>query len=121
MVAAWNLVDMDKLAQGAPLTMRAWPSRALRQMPQLQFNAWMTTHGNPMRPTAMGSPRYPTPAQIAALNSLERCPRPKQRQIWSTASLEAHLPVNGLAVMRFCAVEARDKEHRAMRSITGPA
>jgi len=56
-------------------------------------------HGNPM-PTyrAMGGPRYPTEAQIEALNRASALPAP-QRQKLNKGVLELTIPVNGLAVI----------------------
>ncbi len=56
-------------------------------------------HGNPMTAyKAMGSPRYPTQAQIQALNAASALPAPEHRKL-TNGSLELTLPVNGLAVM----------------------
>jgi len=46
----------------------------------------------------MGSPRYPTQAQIAALNKASALPAPDRRRL-DKGVLELTLPVNGLAVI----------------------
>ncbi|MGO9338721.1 MAG: GH39 family glycosyl hydrolase [Terracidiphilus sp.] len=97
-VAAWNLVDMDRLAQGAPLTLRlVFKSVAPGAGVSLQRVDEM--HGNPMPAyRAMGSPRYPTQSQIEALNSASSLPSPEKRKL-EKGVLELELPVNGLAVI----------------------
>ncbi len=47
---------------------------------------------------AMGSPRYPTQSQIAALNAASTLPAPEAQKL-TNGLLELTLPVNGLAVI----------------------
>ncbi len=49
---------------------------------------------------AMGSPRYPTQAQIEALNKASTLPAPETERL-KGGVLELTLPVNGLAVIEF--------------------
>jgi xylan 1,4-beta-xylosidase len=97
-VAAWNLVDMDKLAQGAPLTM--WLAfKGVRADAAITIRRVDATHGNPMTAySAMGSPRSPTPAEVAVLNHASALPAPERRSL-TKGVLELTLPVNGLAVI----------------------
>jgi xylan 1,4-beta-xylosidase len=101
-VAAWNLVDMDQLAHGSPMTMRldfkGVPSRARVSIKRVD-----ETHGNPMTAyLAMGSPRYPTQAQVEALNQASTLPVSEDRRL-DKGMLELTLPVNGLAVIEISA------------------
>ncbi|MGO8759695.1 MAG: GH39 family glycosyl hydrolase [Terracidiphilus sp.] len=109
-VAAWNLVDMDRLEQGAPLTMRlsfkGVPARA-----EVTIRRVDEAHGNPMPAyRAMGSPRDPTPAQIAALNRSSALPGPEHSNLVNGV-LQLTLPVNGLAVIEIPAERSADKVH----------
>ena len=47
---------------------------------------------------AMGSPRYPTQAQVEALNAASALPAPEHRNL-ANGALELTLPVNGLVVL----------------------
>ncbi|MGB9409035.1 MAG: glycosyl hydrolase family 39, partial [Terracidiphilus sp.] len=97
-VAAWNLVDMDQLARGAPLTLRL-AFKGVAPGARATIQRVDETHGNPMPAyRAMGSPRYPTQAQIEALNNASTLPAPELRKL-EQGVLELTLPVNGLAVI----------------------
>jgi xylan 1,4-beta-xylosidase len=97
-VAAWNLVDMDQLARGSSLTLRL----AIKGVPpaaRATIQRVDETHGNPMIAyRAMGSPRYPTQAQVEALNKASALPAPERRKL-DKGVLELTLPVNALAVI----------------------
>ena len=97
-IAAWNLVDMDKLAEGKPRTMQL----AFKNVPadaMVSIQRVDETHGNPLAAyRAMGSPRYPTQAQIVKLNSSSSLPAPERRRLVDGA-LTLTLPVNGLALI----------------------
>jgi xylan 1,4-beta-xylosidase len=98
-VAAWNLVDMDQLAQGVPVTLRlkfkGVPAGAKALIQRVD-----ETHGNPWPAyRAMGSPRYPTQAQIETLNKSSSLPAPESRRL-KDGVLELTLPVNGLGVIQ---------------------
>ncbi|HEY6491561.1 MAG: glycosyl hydrolase family 39 [Terracidiphilus sp.] len=97
-VAAWNLVDMDKLAEGAPITLHLTVQGVSRGA-SVSIERVDESHGNPMNAyRAMDSPRYPTQAQIDALNKASTLPQPERRKL-SDGSLDLTLPVNGLAVL----------------------
>lgn len=97
-VAAWNLVDMDQLASGAPLTLRL-AFKGVAPGARVTIKRVDETHGNPMPAyRAMGSPRYPTQAQIEALNNASSLPAPELRKL-EKGVLDLTLPVNGLAVI----------------------
>jgi xylan 1,4-beta-xylosidase len=98
-VAAWNLVEMDQLAHGAPQTLRlkfkGVPARAKVLIQRVD-----EAHGNPMPAyRTMGSPRYPTQAQIETLNKSSALPAPESRRL-KDGMLEITLPVNGLGVIQ---------------------
>lgn len=97
-VAAWNLVDMDKLAEGKPVTLTL-TFKGVAADAALTVQRVDETHGNPLTAyKAMGSPRYPTQAQVHALNAASALPAPEKRKL-SQGTLELTLPVNGLAVL----------------------
>jgi xylan 1,4-beta-xylosidase len=101
-IAVWNLVDLDKLSQGAPITLhlnfKGIPPGATVSIERVD-----EAHGNPLNAyRAMGSPHFPTQAQIEALNKASSLPPPEHRKL-SNGSLELTLPVNGLAVLRIAA------------------
>jgi xylan 1,4-beta-xylosidase len=97
-VAAWNLVDMDQLAHGTAITMRL-AFTGVAPGARVQIQRVDETHGNPMTAyQAMGSPRYPTQAQIEALNKASTLPAAEVRRL-DKGALELTLPVNGLAVI----------------------
>ncbi|MGB8260411.1 MAG: glycosyl hydrolase family 39 [Terracidiphilus sp.] len=97
-VAAWNLVDMDQLASGTPIKMRlAFQGVAANAAVAIQRVD--EAHGNPMPAyRAMGSPRYPTQAQIETMNRASAFQAPERRNL-ENGVLELSLPVNGLAVI----------------------
>ncbi len=98
-VAVWNLVDMDKLAQGAPITLHL-RFKGVPQAARVAIRRVDEAHGNPMTTyRAMGSPRYPTQAQIQAMNHASALPPPEQTSLVD-GTLQLTLPVNGLALIQ---------------------
>jgi len=97
-VAAWNLVDMDKLAQGSPRELHL-SFKGVSEHAHVSVERVDETHGNPMTLyKSMGSPVYPTLKQVAALNQASQLPRPEQYRL-KDAKLDLSLPVNGLALI----------------------
>jgi len=97
-VAAWNPVDMDQVAQGTPLILRL-AFKGVAPGAEATIRRVDEAHGNPMPAyRAMGSPRYPTQAQIAALNKASALPAPEQSKL-DKGILKLTLPVNGMAVI----------------------
>ena len=97
-VAVWNLVDLDKLAQGSPLMLhlnfKGVPGQAQASVVQVDER-----HGNPMTLyKSMGAPRYPTMKQVEALNEASALPPPEQQRL-RDGQLDISLPVNGLALI----------------------
>ena len=110
-VAAWNLVDMDKLAQGAPFTMRL-AFKGVRADAAITIQRVDATHGNPMTAyRAMGSPRSPTSAEVAVLNHASALPAPEHSRL-TNGVLQLSLPVNGLAVIAIPAQPSTATEPR---------
>jgi xylan 1,4-beta-xylosidase len=97
-IAAWNLVDMDKLAQGSPLTLQLKFKGLTRQV-NVSIDRVDESHGNPMTLyKSMGSPRYPTMKQVTALNEASALRAPEKAAL-KDGRLELSLPVNGLALI----------------------
>jgi len=97
-VAAWNLVDMDQLAKGAPIKIQL-AFKGIDPGARVFIQRVDETHGNPFPAyRAMGSPKYPTQEQIAALNKASALAAPEQRTL-DKSILHLTLPVNGLAVV----------------------
>ena len=97
-IAAWNLVDMDKLASGAPVTLRL-KFKGVSPAARITIQRVDQAHGNPMTAyRAMGSPPYPTQAQVATLNKASTLLPPEKGNL-KDSTLAITLPVNGLAVI----------------------
>lgn len=97
-VAAWNLVDLDQATHATALTMRL-AFKGVTPGARASIQRVDEAHGNPMTAyRAMGSPRYPTQAQIEALNNASTLPAPEKKKL-DQGILELPLPVNGLAVI----------------------
>jgi xylan 1,4-beta-xylosidase len=97
-VAAWNLVELDKATQASPVTLRL-TFKGVSPNASATIRRVDEKHGNPMSTyIAMGSPRYPTQQQIKALNAASTLPAPEVQNL-SNGLLELTLPVNGLAVI----------------------
>ena len=101
-VAAWNLVDMDKVTNGTPITLRL-KFKGVKLGARVSIQRVDEMHGNPMTAyRLMGSPRYPTQAQIEVLNRASALPEPEQRRLENDV-LAIKIPVNGLAVIEIVA------------------
>ncbi|MGD0910484.1 MAG: glycosyl hydrolase family 39 [Terracidiphilus sp.] len=97
-VAAWNLVDMDKVAEGKPITLRL-TFKGVAAGSKVSIERLDESHGNPLIAYGkMGSPRYPTQAQVAALNKASALPPPEHKALTGDR-LDVTLPVNGLAIV----------------------
>jgi xylan 1,4-beta-xylosidase len=97
-VAAWNLVDLDQLAHGAPLILRL-VFKGIAPEARVSIQRVDDAHGNPMPAyRTMGSPKSPTQRQIETLNNASSLPSPERRKL-EKGVLELTLPINGLAVI----------------------
>ncbi len=97
-VAAWNLVDMDKLAQGKSqsltLIFAGVPKNARASIQRVD-----ESHGNPLPLyRSLGSPVSPTQVQIVELNKASALRAPEERTL-SNGQFTLTLPINGLAVL----------------------
>ena len=97
-VAAWNLVDMDKVAESRPITLRL-TFEGIRAGSKGSIERLDESHGNPLIAyRGMGSPQYPTRAQVAALNKASAL-SPPEHTVLTGDRLDVTLPVNGLAII----------------------
>jgi len=97
-VAAWNLVDMDKVSEGRPTTLHL-TFKGVAPNAKFTMQRVDETHGNPMTAyRAMGNPQFPTQTQIKELNQASALP-PAEHHTLSHGELDLDLPVNGLAVL----------------------
>jgi xylan 1,4-beta-xylosidase len=89
---------MDQLAKGAPIKIQL-AFKGIDPGARVFIQRVDETHGNPFPAyRAMGSPKYPTQEQIAALNKASALAAPEQRTL-DKSILHLTLPVNGLAVV----------------------
>jgi xylan 1,4-beta-xylosidase len=97
-IAAWNLVDLDHVAQGASKSLRL-EFDGVTADSSVTIQRTDADHGNPMPAyRAMGSPRYPTQAQIEKLNEASALPAAVRTKL-KGSSLEITLPINGLTLI----------------------
>jgi xylan 1,4-beta-xylosidase len=95
-IAAWNLVDLDKTGSAKTIELEF---RRVKPDGKVRISRVDETHGNSLAAyKAMGSPRYPTPEQVRALNLAAEVPPAQDVQL-SRGSLRLELPVNGLALV----------------------
>lgn len=95
-IAAWNLVDPDK--KGTARTVEL-VIRGVQQDSRIRVSRADAEHGNSLAAyRAMGSPRYPTPAQVEKLNRAAEIP-PAQILHLSKGAITLGLPVNGVALV----------------------
>ncbi len=108
-IAVWNIVDptpdphLDQHpTREITLVLKGVPARA-----QVTARRVDATHGNPLPDyKAMGSPQYPTPAQVAQLNSASALPPPEHLQLQS-GELHLTLGTNALVLIDVQASAAR--------------
>jgi xylan 1,4-beta-xylosidase len=97
-IAAWNLVDMDQITKGMPITLRL-KFKGVAPNADITIQRVDEAHGNPMATyRAMGSPKYPTQRQIQQLNDASSLPAAESQKL-SKGELQMQLPVNGLALI----------------------
>ncbi len=103
-VAAWNLGDADKAMQGRAHTMRL-TFKGVASGEAVMVERVDEMHGNPMPAyRAMGSPRYPTQAQVRAMNRASALSAPEHMKLVDGV-LQLNLPVNGLAIIEVPALQ----------------
>jgi xylan 1,4-beta-xylosidase len=95
-IAAWNLVDPDQ--HGSARTMR-FIFRGLPASARVSIQRVDKDHGNVLKQyAAMGSPQYPTPAQVERLNHETESAAPQQIQL-KNGELELSLSENALILL----------------------
>jgi len=95
-IALWNLVDPGK--QGSPLPLLLY-FRGLKPEAVVRISRLDADHGNTLAAyQAMGSPQYPTPAQVDALNRAATLASPEIQHLES-GKLSLTLPVNALYIV----------------------
>ena len=96
-VAAWNYAPPETPSPPSTVTLR------FKEMAPQQASIWIVEpeHGD-VRPTyaKMGSPRYPTPAEIRELKKAAEMPAPVVQTL-TGSDLTLHLSRYGLAVVEF--------------------
>ena len=96
MVAAWNLVEPEE--KGAPKRVQL-EFRNINPSGTVLISRADETHGNTLAAfRRMGSPRYPTPAQVEQINREGELPSPQAIQL-KNGAIEIEIPPNGLAVL----------------------
>jgi xylan 1,4-beta-xylosidase len=102
-IALWNLAPPDRAASARQVVLRldrASPARAVR------LTLLDAQHGNSQtRYQAMGSPTYPTVAQIAELNRAAALPEPQNLTPDSQGQIRLTLEPNALALIEVVATQ----------------
>jgi len=95
-IAAWNLVDPDKTGSAKIIEFEI---HGVKPDGRVRISRVDETHGNSLGAyRAMGSPHYPTPEQVRALNQAAEIPPPEELRL-SNGVVRLQLPVNGLALI----------------------
>lgn len=95
-IAAWNLVDPDR--KGSEETVD-FEIRGVPPDSSVRVSRADSEHGNTLAAyQRMGSPRYPTQAQVRELNRVAET-APAQSLRLSKGSIRLHLPVNGISLI----------------------
>jgi xylan 1,4-beta-xylosidase len=95
-VAVWNLVEPDQ--KGSPQHLRL-EFRNLNLSAEVLISRVDETHSNTLAAYhAMGSPRYPTQAQIEQLNRESQLAKPEAVTL-KDGALELDIPANGLVLL----------------------
>jgi xylan 1,4-beta-xylosidase len=95
-IAAWNLVDPDK--QGSPRSVE-FEVRGVPPGCSVRVSRADSEHGNTLAAyRKMGSPRYPTQAQLRELNRVAEAPSAENLRL-SRGKIKFELPVNGLLLL----------------------
>jgi xylan 1,4-beta-xylosidase len=103
-IAVWNLVDPNKegSARAVELEISGVPEDSTVQVSRADSD-----HGDSLAAyKTMGSPRYPTPDQVKALNQAAEIP-PAQTAQLSHGVLQLEVPVNGVALVEVPAAKTQ--------------
>ena len=97
-IAIWNLVEMDKLKNGRRTTV-VMEFKGVKPNAVVSIRRLDALHGNTQAAyESMGSPRYPTLAQIKELNEASKIGRP-DLIVLREGKVELDLPADGLAIL----------------------
>lgn len=95
-IALWNLVEPEQ--KGSPQTLRL-QFRNVSPTSTVLINRADETHGNTLEAyRKIGSPQYPTVAQVEEINRQGELPPPEALQL-KNGELDITLPGNGIAVL----------------------
>jgi len=95
-VAAWNLVDPDQKGSSRRVEFRI---SGVPQNGRVRVTRADSEHGNTLAAyKSMGSPRYPTQAQVRKLNKVVTTSSPQSLRL-SHGTIRLELPVNGIVLL----------------------
>ena len=95
-IAAWNLVDPDQNGTGRSVQFEI---RGVPPDSQVRVSRADSEHGNTLAAyKSMGSPRYPTQAQVRKLNRVAEKSSAQNLRL-SKGSIKLELPVNGVLLL----------------------
>jgi xylan 1,4-beta-xylosidase len=95
-IAAWNLVDPDTKGSSRKVEFEI---RGVPPGSRVRVSRADAEHGNTLAAyKSMGSPRYPTQAQVRELNRVAEAASVENLQL-SKGSIELELPVNGVVLL----------------------
>ncbi len=100
-IALWNLVDPGS---GGGKVERELELRGLRPGAKLRMTRIDDEHGSSLAVyESMGRPRYPSAAQVAALNHAAELPAAQPLNLTRGNTLKLELPINGLVLLQIAA------------------
>jgi xylan 1,4-beta-xylosidase len=95
-IAVWNLVDLDKEGRERSVEVEI---RGVRSDSRVRLSRVDSEHGNTLAAyKSMGSPRYPTPAQVRELNRVAEADSAQSLRL-SKGLIKLELPVNGVFLL----------------------
>jgi xylan 1,4-beta-xylosidase len=95
-IAVWNLVDLDKEGRERSIEVEI---RGVPPDSRVRLSRVDSEHGNTLAAyRSMGSPRYPTPAQVRELNQVAEADSTQSLRL-SNGSIRLDVPVNGLFLL----------------------
>ncbi len=95
-IAVWNLVDLDKEGRERSVAVEV---RGVPPDSRVRLSRVDSEHGNTLAAyRSMGSPRYPTPAQVRELNRVAEADSAQSLRL-SNGFIKLDVPVNGLFLL----------------------
>ena len=96
-IALWNLIDPDTTGSERRVNLQL---QGLRSGSQVLITRVDDAHGSSLAAyRAMGSPRYPSAAQVVTLNCSAELPTAERQTLAADGRVEVALPVNALALV----------------------